>query len=136
MNSRDSKDISKELTFRFTKSSGPGGQNVNKVNTRVEVVFNIAHSNVLNSYEKFLVNQKLSGRINKNGDLSVACESERSQLRNKENAIQKIVALIQKSLKKDKKRLPTKPTFSSRKKRLDKKKQLSSKKLLRKRPDY
>lgn len=130
------KDFSKELTFKFSRSSGPGGQNVNKVNTRVEAILKIDNSALLSIHDKNTLRHKLKNRISNDGELKVASETERSQLKNKTLAIQKINQLIHQALKKDKKRIASKPTLSSKKARLESKKQQGQKKILRRKPDF
>ena len=121
-----------ELNFTASKSSGPGGQNVNKVNTRVELHFPLEESAVFSEEEKRLIALKLSNRINATGSIFLASDSERSQLRNKEKVIQKFFELIEKALKPQKKRKKTTPTRASKVKRLESKKHLSQKKERRK----
>ena len=78
-----------EFTFTGTRSSGPGGQNVNKVNSRFELRFNIPDSEKLSPLEKEILLQKLEGRINSAGDLLIVSQTERSQLGNKKKAAEK-----------------------------------------------
>jgi ribosome-associated protein len=127
-------DLYKELTFRASRSSGPGGQNVNKSSTRVELRFNVFESSLLTEYEKQLVLSKLSNRINHEGILIIVSESERSQYRNKKKAIERLYKLIGHALVPDKKRYPSYPTELSKMKRLQQKHNLSEKKILRKPP--
>ena len=77
-------DLSSECIFAASRSSGPGGQNINKVNTKVELRFNITDSKILNDSEKELLLEKLASRINQEGLLILSSQSERSQLKNKE----------------------------------------------------
>lgn len=125
----------KELKFTTSKSSGPGGQNVNKVNSRVELHFNLEDSTVFSGAEKRVIKHKLANRINSNGELFMASSVERSQWRNKERIIERFFSLVNDALKPQKKRIKTKPTGASRIKRLEGKKLLSQKKQMRKRPD-
>ncbi len=135
---RLSEEIKQQLTaeckFTATRSSGPGGQNVNKVNTRVELRFSITNSNVLTEEQKIVLLKKLQNRINIEGELILASETERSQLRNRQKVTELFFELIEKALTPRKRRRKTKPTASSRVKRLKKKKELSEKKERRKPP--
>ena len=98
------RDFSPELTFSASRSSGPGGQNVNKVNTRVELRFNIEASGLLNNDEKDLIHKKLKNKINAQGELVVSAQRSRSQLQNKEAAAEKFYKLLEKALTPRKKR--------------------------------
>ncbi len=124
-------DFFPELIFKAVRSSGPGGQNVNKVNTRVELRFDVSNSLLLNEKEKTLLISRLGKRISKEGFLLIVSQSERSQLKNKEECVRKFYLILEKTLKPKKKRTPTSPTLSSKKKRLEGKKQLSEKKISR-----
>ena len=128
-------DFTKELIFTATKSSGPGGQNVNKVNTKVEVRLNIENSNILSDEEKELLLEKLLNKVNKLGELIVTSQSERTQLQNKEKAIEKLNNLIANALKVKKKRKKIKIPESVKEKRLKDKKLKSEKKDKRKSPE-
>lgn len=125
------RNFSAEYTFSTSRSSGPGGQNVNKVNTKVELRFSIRSSVKLNEVEKHKIFTHLKNRINNEGELIIVAQSERSQLKNKENAIEKFYQLLAMALKPVKKRKPSKPTRSSVEKRLKQKKERSQRKALR-----
>ncbi|WP_319266751.1 alternative ribosome rescue aminoacyl-tRNA hydrolase ArfB [uncultured Draconibacterium sp.] len=118
-------------TFSASRSGGPGGQNVNKVNTKIELRFNLNDSTIFSDAQKQRLGIKLKNRINSDGIIVLFESSERSQLKNKQNAIAKFIELIEKALTPPKRRVKTKPTLSSKLKRLDKKKQQSMKKQLR-----
>lgn len=128
-------DFSKEVTFKTSRSGGKGGQNVNKVSTKVELVFNIGDSSLFSDMEKELLAKKLEGKLDSEGNLHVVSQKDRSQLANKEDAIEKALVLLTKALHIQKKRKPTKVPKSVIEKRLDKKSVTSAKKENRKRPD-
>ena len=113
---------SKELKWRFSRSSGPGGQKVNKTNTRVEIIFNIEQSKVLNDYQKKVLTKKLKTKL-VNNCICLAVQDERNQLLNRQLAIVRISSIIRNSLKNlSKVRKATKPSKASQKRRLDSKK--------------
>ncbi len=126
------RDFSKEFIFTASRSGGPGGQNVNKVSSKIELRFNILESLILTAVEKEIIIDKLATRINNEVELVIVSQSERSQLANKEKAIEKFYNLVSKALKPVKKRKPTKPTKASQVKRLDSKKVNSERKQRRK----
>jgi ribosome-associated protein len=125
-----------EVQFSASRSSGPGGQNVNKVNTKIELRFSVQESEVLDELQKQLILLKLKNRINNQGELLVTSSAERTQWRNKEKTTKKFFELIEKSLTKPRKRKKTQPTMSSRLKRMENKKKLGKKKQLRKPPEF
>ena len=124
-----------EIKLSATRSSGPGGQNVNKVSTKVELRFALMLSNVFTESEKQTISIKLASRINSEDELILVSSDERSQLRNREKVIDKFFMLLEKALTPAKKRIKTKPTRASKVKRLENKKLLSKKKSNRKRPE-
>ena len=126
------RDFSKEFVFSTSRSGGPGGQNVNKVSTKVELRFNVIESVLLWADEKEIILKILENKINKEGELILVSQSERSQLGNKEKVIEKFYTIISKALTPKKKRKPTKQTKASKEKRLDTKKVHSEKKGRRK----
>ncbi|PQA95576.1 aminoacyl-tRNA hydrolase [Chryseobacterium shigense] len=122
------KDFSKELSFKTSRSSGAGGQNVNKVETSVTVLWLVDESDFFNEYQKELIRGKLKNRINAEGYMFLTVSESRSQLMNKNKAIEKIIDLVNKALIVPKKRLATKPSKGQKQKRLDTKKKISEKK--------
>ena len=122
---------SSELTFRTSRSGGPGGQNVNKLETKVELEFNIADSPSLSDNQKRTLLETLRKRVGAEGILRISSQRSRSQWSNKEDAIRKLVLLLQEGLKPRKRRIKTARTLSSDEKRLRKKKIAGMKKTLR-----
>lgn len=129
------KQLESEIILSATRSSGPGGQNVNKVNTRVELRFSVKNTTLFSEEEKELLFLKLKTRINLEGDLIFTSQAARTQLDNKETVIQKFFDSIEKALTIKKKRLKSTPTAASKAKRLEIKKNTGQKKLLRKPPE-
>ena len=127
-------DLISELTFKAIRSSGSGGKHVNKVSSKVELSFDLIHSEVLSDSQKDMLNKKLSNRLNKQGILILQCDETRSQHKNKELVIKRFLDLIEQGLKEPKKRKPTKTPKKAIEKRLDKKSQQAKKKALRKKP--
>ncbi len=134
LSTEQKENISREFNYSASRSSGPGGQNVNKVNTRVELRFNIQTSEFLNEQQKQILQSKLKNRINTDGELVLNSGSERSQWRNKSKVTEKFYQLLEKALTPTKKRVKTKPTATSRLKRMENKKKTAQKKQLRKPP--
>jgi ribosome-associated protein len=121
-----------EFIFTTSRSSGPGGQNVNKVNTKVELRFNINESLSLSEIEKEKLSAKLKNKITLSGDLLIISQSERTQLLNKQKAEEKFFKLICIALKDKPERKATSPTVASARERLEKKKKRGTLKKLRK----
>ena len=121
-------DVSREIRFQTSRSGGRGGQNVNKVETSVEGYFQVDESEILNADQKALIKEKLANRINAEGFLQVRSQTHRTQLANKEEVIEKMNHLITLSLKKQKKRIATKPSKLAKQKRREGKEKQSEKK--------
>ena len=119
------------MIFSATRSSGAGGQHVNKVSSRIELRFSIVQSNWLTEEEKSLIQKKLNNRINSEGELIITAQDHRSQVKNKELAIDKFFHLLATALKQPKKRLATRPSRASKIKRLESKRMHAQKKKLR-----
>ena len=124
-----------ELTFKAVRSSGSGGQHVNKVSSKVELQFNVSNSQYLNDYQKKLLLESLKTRLTKEYILLLQCDESRSQHKNKELVIKRFVQIIKQGLIVPKKRIPTKTPKAVIKKRLNNKKKQSVKKESRKKPD-
>lgn len=126
------KILKKELSYKTSRSGGKGGQNVNKVETKVEVAFDVTNSFALNEQQKQLVLSKIKSKLTDEGLLKLSEEKHRSQLANKEAVIEKLIRLLNKSLEIPTKRKPTKPTKTSKAKRREGKKHRSELKQSRK----
>ena len=131
----NSKDIINELSFKAIRSSGAGGQHVNKTSSKIELTFDLENSNALSKKEKERLKEKLSSKLTNENVLILFCEETRSQHRNKEIAIKRFLEIIKKGLTKPKIRKETKPSKASIQKRLEKKQNNSIKKALRKKPN-
>lgn len=129
-------DFSDEFVFKTSRSSGPGGQHVNKTETRVTLRFNVPESKYLDADQKHLILNKLSGYVNAEGELLIHSEETRSQSKNKEICIQKFYDLLKIALKKNKKRIPTKPTRAAIRKRIENKRKNAEKKARRRGSDW
>ncbi len=124
-------DFSREFVFQTSRSSGPGGQNVNKVSSRVELRFDIPNSALLTDGQKELLLKKLASKLTGDGVLLLTSQEDRSQLRNKEIVVEKFYTILQRAFKPVKKRKSTRPTKASVEKRITEKKQRSEKKSMR-----
>lgn len=129
-------ELLKEVAFKTSRSGGKGGQNVNKVSSKVEVIFNVADSQLFNADEKEMIQAKLAHRLDSEGNLHVVAQEDRSQLLNKQRVLIKLIELLSKSLIVQKERKATKVPKSVIYKRLDDKKLLAMRKAQRKKPNF
>lgn len=125
-------ELQKEITYKTSRSGGKGGQNVNKVSSKVELLFDINSSLLFTEEEKQLLNEKLQTRFNKDGLVQVICDEERSQYLNKEKAVERLIVLLSKALIKPKVRKPTKVSKAAKAARLNNKRIQAEKKDSRK----
>lgn len=130
----DVEKLLSELEFKAVRSSGPGGQHVNKTSSKITVQFHIDSSQGLSDSEKSLLKEKLSNRISSEGYISLSSSDSRSQHRNKTTAISRLIALLKENLKKPKKRKKSKPSKQAIEKRLKSKRERAIKKARRKPP--
>ena len=126
----------KEVSFKTSRSGGKGGQNVNKVSSKVELNFDIERSALFSDEQKRMLTGKLSNRINNDGILQVITEEERSQYMNKERSLEKLITLLAHALHKPKLRKPTKPGKAAKEKRLKDKLQTAMKKVNRRNLEF
>lgn len=130
----NTQELLKELKFKAIRSSGAGGQHVNKVSSKIELTFNLTDSNQLSENQKEILSKKLANRLTKEGVLILFSDETRSQHRNKELAIKRFLELITQGLKRQKIRKNTKPTKASVKRKAENKQRNALKKTLRKKP--
>lgn len=124
-----------ELDFTASRSSGPGGQNVNKVNSKISLKFDVLHSQILTEEEKAVILKRLSSHITKGGVIILSSQDKRSQLENKEDVIRKLEKLIAKAFEKKRIRKASKPSKAAIQKRIMSKKLNAEKKKWRQRPE-
>jgi ribosome-associated protein len=129
-------DFSSEFQFQASRSGGAGGQNVNKVSTKMELRFNVLTSTLLDDIQKELIQKKCKNQINSESELIIVSQEERTQLRNKNTVIKKFKELLVKALTIPKKRLKVTPTAGMIAERLKDKKMASEKKANRWKVDY
>ncbi len=123
-----------ELDYETSRSSGPGGQHVNKVETRVTVRFDLAGSVALSDEQKERVRSRLAGRITREGVLRVAAQKHRSQSANRDEARARLASLLAEAIRPRRRRRKTRPSAASRRRRLENKRRRSDVKRLRRRP--
>ncbi|MFN8239554.1 MAG: alternative ribosome rescue aminoacyl-tRNA hydrolase ArfB [Bacteroidales bacterium] len=114
--------LEKELTFNTSRSGGKGGQNVNKVNTKVELRFHVSRSELLSEYQKSIILEKLNNKISGEGVLILTSQVARTQAENKKKAVEKFYSLLERALRPEIPRVPTTRTRGSVEDRLRKKK--------------
>jgi ribosome-associated protein len=129
-------EIIKELKFKAIRSSGAGGQHVNKTSSKIELTFDLENANSLSDSEKTLLKTKLSSKLTKENVLILFCDESRSQHRNKNIAIQRFLEVLKTNLIRPKRRKATKPSKGSIKRKAENKKRVSVKKALRKKPKF
>ena len=123
-----------ELRFRFSASGGPGGQHANKAATRAELSWDVAGSRAPGPRQRQRIRLKLANRIDATGVLRVVSDTHRSQLRNRQDALDRLSAMVAGALKQDKKRLATQPSRAAKERRIQSKKKRSRVKSLRRPP--
>jgi len=128
--------ISSELNFKAVRSSGAGGQNVNKVSSKIVLIFDVATSQGLNENEKLLLHNKLKTKISQENLLILTCDEDRSQFKNKKIIIKRFFEMLEKALTKPKVRKATKISKSANEKRIQEKKKAGEIKAGRKKLDY
>lgn len=127
-------DLTPWIEARFTRSPGPGGQNVNKVSTQVTLLFDFEHCTELSHDQRSRIRRKLYTRLSRDGRLRIISRKERSQLRNRKSAMLRLIELLEDALRIAKTRRPTRPTRSSKRKRLEQKRKRSQRKSDRRLP--
>ena len=130
----DKSILVKELSFKTARSSGAGGQHVNKVSSKVILSFDLENSEGLNTREKRLLKKALSSRLTSESILNLSCEESKSQHQNKDLVIKRFFSILKKGLIVPKRRIATKPTKASKRRNLDEKKRRGQTKVLRNKP--
>jgi ribosome-associated protein len=129
-------ELLKAVTFKTSRSGGKGGQNVNKVSSKVELIINLRDASLFSEEQRILLLERLAGRLDKDGNLHIIAQEDRSQMINKEKTIFKLLTVLSSALHVAKLRKPTKVPKSVIKKRLANKQSTGFKKELRKRPEW
>ena len=120
--------LQKEVSYKTSRSGGKGGQNVNKVSSKVELLFSVADSALFTDEEKILLNEKLQSRFNKDGLVQIICDEDRSQYINKQKAIDRLINLLIHALHVPKIRKVKKVSKAAKAARVENKRILSAKK--------
>lgn len=128
--------LNSELNFKAVRSSGAGGQNVNKVSSKMVLIFDVATSHGLDDAEKLLLQTKLKTKISQENLLILTCDEDRSQLKNKRIIIKRFFEMLEKALVKPKKRIATKSTKGANERRIQEKKKAGEIKSGRKKIDF
>ncbi|PHQ29769.1 alternative ribosome rescue aminoacyl-tRNA hydrolase ArfB [Leeuwenhoekiella nanhaiensis] len=128
--------LQSECEFKAVRSSGPGGQHVNKTSTKVMLHWDLEASAVFTEEQKERLRQRLASKLTTENQLVLSYDQSRSQHKNKGEVFKNLVQLLEKALVKPKKRKKTRPTLASKKRRLESKKQNAQKKANRKPPDF
>jgi len=128
--------IIKEISFTAVRSGGPGGQHANKVSSKVVLMFDIPGSASISEAQKARLVQKLAGKLNSREQLILTCDESRSQHKNKEIVTNRFITLLQETLKKQKKRVPTRVSKGEKARRMEAKKKRGVKKSLRQKPKW
>ncbi len=123
-----------EIAFETSRSSGPGGQHVNKTESRVTLVFDVGASTALDAESKQRIADRYSSRLSKRGELRVSSQSSRSQHTNREDAIERFAEMLRQALVPAERRVPTRPTKAARHRRVESKRKQAGKKKLRQKP--
>jgi len=124
-----------ELRFEFARSGGPGGQNVNKVETKVRLLFDVVHSPSLTDDQRSQIEERLATRITKAGVLQISSQRHRTREANRKATVERFAELVAAALESDEPRVPTRVPRRVKKRRLESKRQRSQKKAMRARPD-
>jgi ribosome-associated protein len=128
--------LNSELNFKAVRSSGAGGQNVNKVSSKMVLIFDVATSQGLDDAEKILLQTKLKTKISQENLLILTCDEDRSQFKNKKIIIKRFFEMLEKALVKPKKRIATKSTKGANERRIQEKKKAGEIKAGRKKLDF
>ncbi|MFO7652698.1 MAG: alternative ribosome rescue aminoacyl-tRNA hydrolase ArfB [Candidatus Krumholzibacteriia bacterium] len=124
-----------EIALVASRSSGPGGQHVNKAETRIQLRWNLLESAVLTDRDRDLAATRLASRLTREGELVLECESHRSQKRNRDECLERLAEIMRAALHRDPPRRKTRPTKASEERRIQEKKRRGQIKRLRKEPD-
>ena len=127
--------LNNELRFSFIRSGGPGGQHANKVSSKVVLLYDVSNSAALTELEKERILEKLSTRLNKKNQIILTCDESRSQFKNKQIAVNRLMDLLEMNLREDKKRIPVKISKQEKARRLEAKRKHGQRKKFRQKPN-